>query len=374
MGGGSAGHITPSLSVAKELKKIDSSVELEFVIDHGSKFIDLPKNDPNISKTHQVFAGKLRRYHGESFFRQILDFKTVFFNIRDFFKLMIGTIQALVFVRKTKPDIVFIKGGFVGVPVGLASAFWRIPYVVHDSDAVPGLANRIIGKKAKMHLVGMPAEYYNYPKSKTLFVGNPVSSNFKHITKKLQDELKAIFNIKPGSKVLTITGGSLGAQKLNEGLMPIVNALVAKNDNLFVLHQTGGQMKGRKLYENNDRIIELEFVDNMSEFVGAADVVIARGGAGTIAELAVMAKPTILVPNPRLTGGHQLVNTEHLTKQGAVMKITEEELEDTQKAAKIIEDLLNSPKNQTELSKAIEKVAKPGSAKEIAKYLLGQKA
>src|SRR5579862_7870303 len=177
-GGGSGGHITPLLAVAAELKKLQPDIHIIYVGQRGDKLADIPAHDHNIDEVHTVRAGKFRRYHGEGI-KQVLDVQTVLKNVRDAGRVVRGLDESRRLLKRLKPDLVFIKGGFVGVPVGLAAAQLHIPFITHDSDAVPGLANRIIARWATAHAVALPKELYNYPADKTFTVGVPISSDFE---------------------------------------------------------------------------------------------------------------------------------------------------------------------------------------------------
>jgi UDP-N-acetylglucosamine--N-acetylmuramyl-(pentapeptide) pyrophosphoryl-undecaprenol N-acetylglucosamine transferase len=180
-GGGTGGHITPILALAHELKRLNPDAYITYIGEQGGKFAELTAGNPDIDEIRAVYAGKFRRYHGESWLQRLFDFKTNLFNLRDLFYFAIGTLQALIVIKRLKPDVVFLKGGFVGVPIGLATAFWRVPFVTHDSDALPGLANRLVARWARYHATGMPAEYYPYPRKSVRHVGVLVSDRHKHV-------------------------------------------------------------------------------------------------------------------------------------------------------------------------------------------------
>jgi UDP-N-acetylglucosamine--N-acetylmuramyl-(pentapeptide) pyrophosphoryl-undecaprenol N-acetylglucosamine transferase len=177
-GAGSGGHITPVLAVAHELKKQQEDIRIVYIGQKGDSLADVPAADQNIDEVFLIQAGKLRRYHGEGW-RQLLDLPTMWKNIRDAGRVVVGLFQSFNLLRKIRPEVIFIKGGFVGVPVGLAAAVLRIPYITHDSDALPGLANRIIAPWAKKHAVGLPKEVYSYPPDKTITVGVPLAHHPK---------------------------------------------------------------------------------------------------------------------------------------------------------------------------------------------------
>lgn len=188
-GGGSGGHITPLLAVAAELKRKDSGCKLVYIGQRGDGLGDIPAANPHIDEVYNVRAGKFRRYHGEGL-RQLLDLPTMFKNIRDAFYVVAGIWQSRKLLKRLQPSVVFVKGGFVGVPVGLAAAQLKIPYVTHDSDAIPGLANRIIARWAAIHAVALPAEVYAYPPAKTVTTGIPLQADFSPVTDSLRSQYR----------------------------------------------------------------------------------------------------------------------------------------------------------------------------------------
>lgn len=319
-----------------------------------------------------VRAGKFRRYHGESWLSRLMDVKTWALNIRDFFFMVIGIIQSVVLSRKEKPDIAFIKGGFVGVPVGIACKVTGTKFITHDSDTVPGLANRIIARWASWHAVGMPVDYYDYDKSKTSFTGIPIEREFTAVSKADKNRFRDELSIPHDARVVCITGGSLGAVRLNNALEPIMTRILTENEDIFVIHQTGAN--DSELYGNlpslaKKRLILADFFTDLYRYTGASDVVIARAGATTIAALAVQKKPIIVVPNPMLTGGHQTKNAQHLGHSNAAVIISEPEL----KYEIIMDKLDEICGNETlskDLSNNLAHLARPNAAHEIVQLIL----
>ncbi len=150
------------------------------------------------------------------------------------------------------PGVVFIKGGYVGVPVGLCAWILRIPYVTHDSDALAGLSNRLIGRGASLHAVGMAPEAYAYPAHKTVFTGIPVGEDFCPVSPDDARQAKIKLGIPATASVLMITGGSNGAQRLNTAMQPVVRELLEMYKDLWVIHQLGAgagydQISGRTI-------------------------------------------------------------------------------------------------------------------------------
>ena len=370
-GGGTGGHITPLLAVAEELKKQDPSCYVIYIGERNGRFKHLTDASAHIDESHEVFAGKLRRYHGESWLKRLLDIKTNILNIRDVSYIVLGTIQAVVVVKKLKPDMILLKGGFVGVPVGLAAAFWRTPFVTHDSDTVPGLANRLVSKWARFHATGMPAEYYQYPKQSIRYVGVLVSNNYQFVTEELQNTYRKQLSLPSQAKLLLITGGSTGAANINQAVSAIVDDLVSLNQDLHVIHQVGVGKGG--LYDgfSHERVQVVELFNPMFEYTGAADVVVTRAGANTMAELGIQGKACIVVPNPLLTGGHQTKNAQ-VWKQHSAAEIIEEEVlkSDSKILLETINALLADKEKRRLLGNNLEQLTAKNASKKLATILL----
>lgn len=282
--------------------------------------------------------------------------------------------QAKRLLSRIKPDIVFIKGGFVGVPVGKACAKLSMPYITHDSDTLPGLANRMIAKNAFLHAVGMPKEFYPYPPDKTEVVGIPLAPEYQAVSEELMQQYRNFIGMPNNVDILFVTGGSLGAQRLNSYLSLVAEDLLTKNPNLYILHQAGKGGLGVYAHLAKDlqkRTKVYEFLDEMYKYSGAANIVLARAGATTIAELAAQQKACILVPNPYLTGGHQLVNADHLSKSGAIEVIHEQTLNTDPEALVIaVSALLADKTKQKKLGEQLHSMARPNAAADLARIIL----
>jgi UDP-N-acetylglucosamine--N-acetylmuramyl-(pentapeptide) pyrophosphoryl-undecaprenol N-acetylglucosamine transferase len=376
-GGGSGGHITPILAVAHELKRLDPSLQLVYIGQAGDNLGDIAVSNKDIDVVYAISAGKLRRYHGEGI-RQLLDAKTVALNVRDGFRTVRGGWQAYWLLRKLKPSVVFVKGGFVGVPVGLAAARHGIPYVTHDSDALPGLANRIIARWAAVHAVALPAEVYSYPQSNTRTVGVPVHADYQPVDKRARAVFRQELGLGKYAKMLFVTGGGLGAQRLNDALEAILPKLLSVFPDLAVVQSVGRQheaaitQKYMQLLtpEEQGRVLIKGFVTDMYRYSGAADVVITRAGATALAEFAVQHKACIIVPNPVLTGGHQLKNADYLAEKQAAVVVHETELS-TQLYEAVCE-VMQNPEQRETLGKQLAAFAVPDAAKQLAMLLLEQ--
>jgi UDP-N-acetylglucosamine--N-acetylmuramyl-(pentapeptide) pyrophosphoryl-undecaprenol N-acetylglucosamine transferase len=320
----------------------------------------------------------LRRYHGEGL-RQLLHLKTLALNIRDTFRTLRGFWQAVRLLRREKPAAVFIKGGFVGVPVGLAATVLRIPYVTHDSDAIPGLANRLIAPWARYHAVALPKELYQYQPDKTVTVGVPVSTDFAPVDEKKQQRFKVEIGVKPEGRLLLVTGGGLGAQRINNALTSIAADMLQAVPDLSIVHTVGrvNETAIREAYDANlptpaqGRVKVLGYSTELFKYSGAADLIMTRAGATAIAEFAVQGRACLLVPNPYLTGGHQLKNAQALQEAKAVAVLNEQAL--TKDAALVLSTLtglLDDEQARRELAQNLHQFAHPQAAAELAGLIL----
>lgn len=368
-GGGSGGHVTPSLAVLHELKRHDPNLTAYFITDRGyaHQAASVMAKAPFPIKMKRIFAGKLRRYYNVAWWRQLFDFKTIAKNIRDLFLVGVGFLQSLLFLRRVKPDVVFAKGGFVCLPVGLAAKVLGIPLVIHDSDAQPGLTNKLLAKYATVIGTGAPVELYPYPKGRTHYVGIPVDRAFRVLTPKEQQQCKAKLGLHDTKKpLLVVTGGGLGARNLNRAVVTIANQLL---EHVAILHLTGQANYQETLQaapEHIDYIIK-PFVPGLESVLGAADVVVTRAGATAMAELAAMEKAVVLVPHPHLAGGHQLKNAQMYEKLGAAIVLQEEEIIlDQRKLLRQLLKLIGDPTERISLGKRLRVFSKPHAALDMA--------
>ncbi len=379
-GGGSGGHITPILAVAAELKRRDPKVRVIYVGQRGDSLIDIPRGDPNIDETYAVFAGKFRRYHGEGF-RQLLDVPTMLKNIRDVFLAAAGIMQSWRLMGRLRPDTVFSRGGYVSVPVCLGAALRRIPYITHDSDPVPSLANRLIAPWAKVHAVALPAGIYPYPKEKTATTGIPVSKEFKPVTAALKKRYRGEINVPQKARVLFIIGGGLGSQRVNHAVSEALPHLLSDFKDLRVFHVVGraNQEEMERTYagqlpaEEQGRVQVMGFIPDVYRYSGAADLVVSRAGATNLAEFAIQGKACIVIPSSFLAGGHQLKSAQYLEEQGAAVVIDENDLaNDPNRLAKRVAQLMDDSDRIVELGGKFASLAKPHATQDIAKLILGQ--
>ena len=291
---------------------------------------------------------------------------------------MAGFFEAFAILRRERPAALFVKGGFVGVPVGLAAAILRIPYVTHDSDAIPGLANRLVSPWAKFHAVALPKELYRYPARKTVEVGVPVADVYRPVGPSDQSMAKQKLGYDNSASVLLITGGGLGAERINRAVLLVANELLASNKQLHIVHVAGrlNEEAVRAAYTEKispaeqGRVKVLGYSEDLHSLSAAADLIITRAGATAIAEFAVQGKACLLVPSPFLAGGHQLKNARALQEAKAVAVLDEQSLGDAALVLSTVASLLEDTETRHELEKNIQKLAHPRAAQELSELLI----
>lgn len=320
-----------------------------------------------------IFSGKLRRYHGMPIWRQLLHpFSIVWPNLRDMLYVVIGTLQSLVKLLIWRPDVIFTKGGFVCLPIGFAARILKITLVIHDSDAHPGLTNRILSRWAEAIATGAPLKYYQYPPAISRYVGIPINATLEPPSPHEQDNLKLELVGSATKPLVVITGGGLGARRINNAAAACLERL---RPSAFVVLISGTAQYDElrtKLGPDDDSFQLHGFLArDMAKYLAAADIVVTRAGMTTILELAALARPTILIPNGLLTGGHQLKNAAVYAEADAVEVLDEHLIEATPQAlGDSIEALLHDVSRRQSLSAALHQFARPAAARQVADMII----
>lgn len=369
-GGGTGGHLSPLLAVVRAIQEEvkqnateqEGSETIEFLyIGPCNKFSDDILKSKGI-KTKNVYAGKWRRYFS-------------LLNLVDLFKGPIGFLQSLIKVLVFMPDVVFSKGGFGSVPVVVASRLYWIPILIHESDAVPGRANRIMEHFSDVIAISykMTANFTN--PVKTYFTGNPVR---EELLGGDPAKAKEILGIKSSKPVLLVLGGSQGAQNINR---VVINILPRLLETYEVIHQCGeknydetkelaGKM-GVKVGRGGYRLFPFlhDSKDELKNALCASDLVLSRAGATSISEIAAYGKPSILVPITKSANDHQLHNAFEVAKIGGAIALKEENLTPELLLGKI-DILMNDLPLRTSMGEKAKEFYHADAAKKIAQIVL----
>ncbi len=370
-GGGSGGHIYGLLAVAEALKaraeKLNIGLDLRYF---GDADIYKPQLEGAGIHTIHISAGKLRRY-------------VTALIIIDFLKLVWSIPQAFFKAFWFMPDVAFSKGGTGALPVLYACRFYRVPIIIHDSDAIPGLTNRVSGKFAKIIELGFAsAAKYFVDQNNIKIVGNPVRSyvipDTQSRTNEGQRAAKLALKFNPSKPLILIMGGSQGAQIINNLVLENLKELLL---NFQIIHQIGfanfsGYMENFNAESNKlsndekDAYRSVAFLENdMRTALAAADLIISRAGAGAIYEIASAGKPSILIPITESANNHQKENAFEYETAGACVVITEENLFSNIILSEVVK-ILENPEKLKKMAENAKNFYKPDAADIIAKDII----
>lgn len=317
-----------------------------------------------------IMAGKLRRYHGVPLYRQLLDVKTVFHNLVDIFKIATGFFQSLWLIGRFQPEIVFAKGGFVCLPLGIAAKLRGIPLVIHDSDTRPGLTNRVLAKYAARIATGSPLDNYPYDRSISSYVGVPINPDFHPLTEEEQKAAKLHIGVVDARHpLLVVTGGGLGSKAINDAVVEIAGQLV--NKGIEIYHVTGKKHAAHveKAAINHPLYHIVPFVyKDMASVLGAADVVISRGSATFLQELAALKKAAIVIPAKHLSD--QVKNAAVYEEAEAVMTLTDDQLKRPHILYDAVMELIDNPAAIDVMSDRLHGFARPDAALDTARLIV----
>lgn len=322
-------------------------------------------------RVRRLCSGKLRRYTNFGLWDYIANFKDLLRNFFDMFRVVAGIWQSFWRFVFSRPNVVFLKGGYVCLPVGIAAHWLKIPYVIHDSDAAPGLTNRILAKHATKIATGMPLEFYKYPEGRAVWTGIPIGADYVVADAEVQKQTKKSLGFDTKKPLVVVTGGSLGADHINKAVLGIYEDLIKKTNLVLISGKTNFEELHKNAPKSPDHFRLLDFTNELSKYYAAADVVVARAGASTLSELASMAKAVVLVPNHKLPGFHQVKNAECYEKEGAALLVRDSETGVNQEELKkAVFSLLEDEKLREKCSKKLAKFAKNNAAKELADIVL----
>lgn len=311
-GGGTGGHIYPAIALADKWQK--GSGKVIYLGGHGSQ-------EEKIAGDRSIpFYGlpvkPLPRRPGLELIRSL------YFNTMAFFK-------ARAIIKKEKPDIVVGTGGYSSGAVLLAAKISSYPTIIHEQNAIPGLTNKLLASFAKKVALTYPnsGQYLPFSSNKTVITGNPIRPE---ILKMSKDKAREELNIKSFAQVVMVMGGSQGAQFINKLMVEIYSDLLMSEE-LVVIHITGYKkaeksLEAKKKLDNPSNLMIMPYIEKIELALAAADLVVSRAGATSLAEITGRGLPAILIPYPHSANKHQNANAEYLTKAGAAKLLLEKDL------------------------------------------------
>ncbi len=357
VGGGTGGHFYPLIAVTEAIK--DNPVDPELY------YIGPDPYEPEALKQHNITfvkcpAGKLRVYGSLK-------------NFTDPFKTFFGIFVAVWKLYVIYPDVIFSKGGYTSVPVLLAAWFLRIPVVIHESDVVPGRANKLAKSFARYIGISYDDSIQYFDQDKTALVGIPIRRAIKNIP----PDPFAVLGIPNDLPLIYVTGGSTGAERINNIILRSLGHLLP---HFRIFHQTGAAHHNELLLTAKSLITDPEMqgryylkdsisAEAVSAALSAATLIITRAGSTTLSEIALHGKPSIVIPIPEDISRDQRSNAYAYARSGAAKVIEEHNLTETLLTTEI-DIIVNNPEMSAQMSQAARNFSQTGASEKIADILI----
>ncbi|MBR5452788.1 MAG: undecaprenyldiphospho-muramoylpentapeptide beta-N-acetylglucosaminyltransferase [Clostridia bacterium] len=354
-GGGTGGHINPAIAIANTIKQNIPGSEILFV-----------GRESGLENKLVPAAGYDIKYVEIQGIRRSLSPS----NIKTMYLAAVSPYRAKKIIKEFRPDIVIGTGGYVCWPVLRAAAMMGIPSAVHESNAVPGVATKMLAKYVDSIWLNFKETGNSISqKNKLVHVGNPLLGEF---SSEEHGEARRKLGVPDECEQYILSyGGSLGAEKVNEAVLELMRDYSSKDGAVHHLHATGAieyeaatAMFSEYGLEGAENIELLEYIYDMPLRMAAADVVISRAGAMTVSELSMQKKVSIMIPSPNVTNNHQYKNAKVLADAGAAILIEEKELANG-RLERELRALRESPQKAEEMRRAIAEFAVPDANKRI---------
>jgi UDP-N-acetylglucosamine--N-acetylmuramyl-(pentapeptide) pyrophosphoryl-undecaprenol N-acetylglucosamine transferase len=318
-GGGTGGHIMPNIAIIDDLRSgFSNPADLEilyFGTRNGMEKSLLKSIDVRYKG---IFCGKLRRYFAWR-------------NFTDIFKIPMGFFQSIAALIRFRPLVIFCKGGYVSFPVAAAGWVLKIPVILHESDVIPGLANKLSARFADTICVSHEESVKYFHGKKVAVTGNPVR---REIANGNKEDGKLLSGLRENLPTVLIMGGSQGAESINEVVFDSLDNLLTKYQILHICGKNGVKSDNRileKLREENRKLVSryraFSFVgEDLKHLYALADLIVSRAGANSLAEISAIGKPSILVPlGKKASRGDQIENAEVFVKNHPAVILKDEE-------------------------------------------------
>lgn len=353
-GGGTGGHIFPAIAIANALKNLAPDTEILFVGANGKMEMERVP-----AAGYEIIGLDIAGINRQSMLK----------NISLPFKMIKSLWKARQVLKDFKAEAAIGVGGYASGPLLMMANMMGLPTVIQEQNSFAGVTNKKLGAKAKRICVAYEGMDRFFPKDRILLTGNPIRKSSVAIEGKKEEAMHAFF-LDAKKKTVLVTGGSLGAKTLNDCIKAGIPAFAAQD--IQVIWQCGSYYYEKLQAEFGDSLPEniklMPFLERMDYAYAAADVIVARAGAGTISELCVVGKPVILVPSPNVSDDHQTKNALALVNKDAAVMVR-----DAQAGSDLVETILNllfDPEKQVKLCEEIKKLALADADEVIAKEVL----
>lgn len=348
-GGGTGGHVYPAIAIASEFRSRYPDAEVLFVGAQGK--MEMTRVPQAGFRIIGLWISGLQRS---------LSLSNLLFPV----KLLVSYVRALAIVRNFRPDVVVGTGGYASGPIMLGALRLKIPTLIQEQNSFAGLTNRKLGASVNTICVAYPGMEKYFPAGKIRITGNPVRSDIRQSAIPAEEGRK-VFGLNPDGFTMLVLGGSLGARTINEAVAASADRLNAAG--IQILWQTGriyfddihAQVSGR----TGSHLAVVPFIEDMRAAYAAADLVVSRAGALSIAELASAARPVVLIPSPNVADDHQTKNASSLVAADAAVMLTDAAARE--QLADVVLDLAQDNARRSRLAQNIRTLAHPGAAEAI---------
>lgn len=358
-GGGTGGHIYPAIAVCEALKRDPETKDIYYIGNPNNLEFEIVK------KMGYKFLGV--NVSG-------MPRKLGFGLIKWFFQLNGAIFRALYYLKKYKPDVIFGTGGYVSAPALFAGNINSTPFMIHDSDAQPGIVSKYIAPNAKCVSLAFETSKQFIDSKNVHINGNPIREEFKTLSK---EAARKDLGIKDKT-TLCIMGGSQGAKSINDAIIENLKTISQKYD-LQIIFQTGKKnydkvfFKLKSVYpefEKDENIILKPYFDNMVSVLKSSDIAVSRAGSLSLSELCACSIASILIPYPHAAADHQRKNAQYMVEKGAALYLEDA---DTNKDSllNLLEQLLNDKEKLKTIQENAGKLSKPDATKDIVAQLKG---
>ena len=340
---GTGGHINPGIAIANKIKKENKNSEIIF--------IGTTRGLENDLVPRAGYKLKTIRAHG---FSKKISIEA----IKDNIDTIKGIGQAKKIIKEFKPDIIIGTGGYICGPVFIAARKYKVPTMLHESNAFPGVAVKLLSKKTDVTLVGFAEAKERLPKAKKVVVtGTPTKIKKLNLSEQEKEKIKKQIGLKQDLPIVLVFGGSQGAKAINDSLLEILfNKL---NEDYQIMWAAGPkqydlikqELETKRININNVKNTKIvPYIYNMEEIMNISDMLVCRSGAMTITEAAIVGKPAIFIPLPNVSQNHQEYNAKVLEKVGAAKIILNKDL-NAEILSKTIKEIILDKEKLEQMSK-----------------------
>ena len=346
---GTGGHINPGIAIANKIKQENKNVKVLFIGTNRGLENDLVPRAGYELKTINAYG---------------IERKLTLENFKRLYNTMKSINEAKKIIKDFKADIVIGTGGYICIPVITAANKLKIPTVLHESNAFPGVAVKLLSKKTNCVLVGFEDAKARLPKAKKIVVtGTPTKIKKLELAKEQKYDIINKLGLNTNKPIVLVFGGSQGAQSINKSMIDIIKN--RKNDRYQIMWAAGPaqydvikeELEKVGINVNNIKDVKIvPYIYNMEEVMNVVDLVVCRSGAMTITEIAIVGKPAIFIPFPFATENHQEYNARVLESKGAAKIILDKDL-NSENLNEQIQQIVSDEKLLKEMSKKANGVA-----------------